>query len=117
MYYVSFRADSLSLSLPLSLNHLSAVLPSTLPMRLVSPNPITEPYIGRLQVQHNGIWGHVCDDLFGLDDANVACWSLNYTAGAICYANRPFPPSSGVGNLHIIYVSVAESFLLDVMRL
>ena len=73
-------------------------------MRLVSPNPITEPYIGRLQVQHDGVWGNVCDDLFGVDDANVACWSLNYTDGAICYADRPFPSSSGVFNLHILSV-------------
>ena len=74
-------------------------------MRLLSQNPLTEPYIGRLQVYHDGQWGNVCDDLFGAGDADVACLSLNYTDGAICYANRPFPPSSGLFDT-VIYFSV-----------
>ena len=72
---------------------LSTVRPSTLPMRLLS---LDKSYIGRLQVMYNGAWGNVCDDLFSQEDADVACWSLNFTNGAICYANRPFPSTSGI---------------------
>ena len=65
---------------------------------------------------HNGQWGNVCDDLFGIDDANVACWSLNYTDGAICYANSPFPSSSGIYSLYIRIISNIWLFVKGVMR-
>lgn len=61
-------------------------------MRLLSQK---NNYIGRLQVMHNGVWGNVCNDLFEMEEANVACWSLNYTSGAVCYALHPFPLSTG----------------------
>ena len=54
---------------------------------------------------HDGQWGNVCDDLFRSDDADVACLSLNYTDGAICYANSPFPPSSGLFDTVIVSAS------------
>lgn len=73
---------------------LSPAPPSTLPMRIVPANPST-PFIGRFEVYHNGQWGTVCDDLFGQVDANVACYGLNYTDGAICYATSGF--SRGIG--------------------
>ena len=71
-------------------------------MRLLSQNQVTQPYIGRLQVYHDGQWGNVCDDYFRAVDADVACLSLNYTDGAICYANSPFPPSSGLFDTVIV---------------
>ena len=33
---------------------------------------------GRLEVQVNGIWGTVCDDLFGDAETRVACSVLGY---------------------------------------
>ncbi|XP_071138997.1 A disintegrin and metalloproteinase with thrombospondin motifs adt-1-like isoform X3 [Mytilus edulis] len=33
---------------------------------------------GRLEIFHNGIWGSVCDDNFGYNDASVACRQLGF---------------------------------------
>ena len=67
---------------------------SSLPMRLIYSSPRI-PYIGRLEVQHNEEWGTVCSNLFGQEEADVACYGLNYTNGAVCYATRGFPSAYG----------------------
>lgn len=59
------------------------VKPSNIRVRLISPNPRYE-FLGRVEVLHNNIWGTVCDDRFGYNEANVVCQMLNYTRGAIC---------------------------------
>ena len=40
---------------------------------------------GRLEIYNSDIWGTVCDDGFGLTEANVACQELGYTNGALFY--------------------------------
>lgn len=34
---------------------------------------------------HDNQWGTICDDSFGITDANVVCQMLNFTEGALCY--------------------------------
>ena len=80
--------------------------PSTLPIRLNAADTNT-PYIGRLQVFHNGEWGSVCNDIFGMEEANLACNGLNYTEGAVCYATSTlFPPSRGNANESCLHVAM-----------
>ncbi|KAL7733723.1 hypothetical protein ACLKA6_011458 [Drosophila palustris] len=40
------------------------------------------PHTGRVEVKVNGQWGFVCDDNFGLRDADVVCHELGFKMGA-----------------------------------
>ena len=65
-------------------------------LRLVARNGQTTSSLtaGRLEVYYNRQWGTVCDDLFGIAEAHVACSQLGFVAGSLYDTNVGFTSSS-----------------------
>ena len=63
--------------------------PSPGDLRLVARDGRTSPSLtaGRLEFYYNGQWGTVCNDNFGVTEANVACRQLGFYDGALTYTN------------------------------
>ena len=50
-----------------------------------SPNKVRlrngpSPNIGRVEIRHNGIWGTICEDKFGVEEAKVICRMAGFPA-------------------------------------
>ncbi|ERE80680.1 deleted in malignant brain tumors 1 protein [Cricetulus griseus] len=54
---------------------------------------------GRVEVHHNGTWGTVCDDLWGIEDAHVVCRQLDCGEGVNALGNSHF--GEGVGSIFL----------------
>lgn len=67
-------------------------------IRLAGSENIEE---GRIEVKHLGVWGQVCDDGFGMINANVICKELGFYLGALEIKPGGFfgnmdPPNQGL---------------------
>ncbi|CAG0895736.1 unnamed protein product [Darwinula stevensoni] len=55
-----------------------------------------KPHQGRVEVKAYGEWGVICDDKFGLSDAEVICRQLGYSLGALkTFSGSAFGSGSG----------------------
>ncbi|XP_030854004.1 deleted in malignant brain tumors 1 protein isoform X1 [Strongylocentrotus purpuratus] len=61
-------------------------------IRLVNGN---RPSEGRVEVFRGRSWGTVCDDYWGIEDANVACKMLGYERAELAYREAKFGEGDG----------------------
>ncbi|XP_025113550.1 uncharacterized protein LOC112575757 [Pomacea canaliculata] len=73
------------------------------PIRLVG-GPVGDNRQGRVEVQHNGTWGTVCDDGWGIPEARVVCNQLGFTnALPVPMANAFY--GRGTGNIWLSHIN------------
>ncbi|CAB4013293.1 deleted in malignant brain tumors 1 -like isoform X2, partial [Paramuricea clavata] len=66
---------------------------SSIPLRL--QGPLSTKGTGRLEVFYNGKWGTVCDDVWDINDARVACRQLGYTYAVRALQGSDVPDGTG----------------------
>ena len=89
-------------------NRFQAFISST--VRLVNGN---EAHEGRVEVFHNGSWGTVCDDYWGIEDARVVCRSLSYRDSLSAPSQARFGQGSGPIWMDNVNCSGIEAHIFD----
>ena len=65
-----------------------------------------------MEIQVNGVWGTVCDDLWGLDEADIVCRQLGYSS-ALVADGTPVPGDGLPIWLDNVMCSRTEFFIWD----
>ena len=73
------------------------------PRTLRLQGPSSENGKGRVEILHNGQWGTICSDGWGMKNAKVACRQLGYPDAVRSLHYRQVP--SGVGPIWLSYVN------------
>ncbi|XP_064385063.1 deleted in malignant brain tumors 1 protein-like isoform X2 [Halichondria panicea] len=81
-------------------------------VRLVGGSASSE---GRVEIQHNGVWGTVCDDIWDEDDATVVCHQLGFFGDATALQGSQFGQESSSQTIWMDNVNCDgnEEFLSD----
>jgi len=64
---------------------------------------------GRVEVRYNNRWGTVCDDDFGIEDANVVCKQLGFSEGASGFTEKALVFGPGEGQIWLTWMDCTGS--------
>ena len=68
---------------------------------------------GRVEVYVDGLWGTVCDDRFGIEEALVVCRQLGHSGAQEVRGDASFGPGSGPINMNEVVCQGFEKRLTD----
>ena len=68
---------------------------STVPQDAIRLAGGSGPHEGRVEIFHDNVWGTVCDDGWGLEDAVVVCRQLGYPSAVGAFLFAHFGQGSG----------------------
>ncbi|KAK8742141.1 hypothetical protein OTU49_002137, partial [Cherax quadricarinatus] len=71
---------------------------------------------GRVEVNYMGIWGSVCDDFIGTEEAHVLCRMLGWERALYVYKNNTFGPGSGPVWLKVLKCRGNETNVVQCQR-